>query len=134
MLHKQTQIIANAVCRVGSQKFLARQLAAPLLFTAIPTSFLEFLLFLVIIVCKISQIGTLICTYIKHIVATVLKSRVCSYDSCMTALQLSLNFSYILLSHIHIAMYVQYTQEYCTLVCPHSNKFTSSINIQAVNL
>ena len=42
-LYDQTQIIANAACRVGSQQFLSQKASYffSLLFIAIPTSFLN---------------------------------------------------------------------------------------------
>ena len=48
-LYKQTQIVASAACRVGSQQFhskIANLLLVSLLFIAIPTPFLTFYLFL----------------------------------------------------------------------------------------
>ena len=46
-LHKQTQIVASAACRVGSQEFHSWIASLPLvslLFIVIPTPFLNFLL------------------------------------------------------------------------------------------
>ena len=47
-LHKQTQIVASAACRVGSQEFHSWIASLPLvslLFIVIPTPFLNFLNF-----------------------------------------------------------------------------------------
>ena len=49
-LHKQTQIVATAACRVGSQEFHSWIASLPLvslLFIVIPTPFLKFYLYLV---------------------------------------------------------------------------------------
>ena len=49
-LHKQTQIVASAACRVGSQEFHSWIASLPLvslLFIVIPTPFLKFYLYLV---------------------------------------------------------------------------------------
>ena len=49
-LHEQTQIVASAACRVGSQEFHSWIASLPLvslLFIRIPTPFLNFYLFLV---------------------------------------------------------------------------------------
>ena len=46
-LHEQTQIVASVACRVGSQEFhswIARLPLVSLLFIAIPTPFLNFLI------------------------------------------------------------------------------------------
>ena len=55
-LHKQTQIVASAACRVGSQEFHSWIASLPLvslLFIVIPTPFLNFLNFIYIyIVCN----------------------------------------------------------------------------------
>ena len=51
-LHKQTQIVASAACRVGSQEFHSWIASLPLvslLFIVIPTPFLNFLIQLLII-------------------------------------------------------------------------------------
>ena len=51
-LHEQTQIVANAACRVGSQEFHSWIASLPLvslLFIVIPTPFLNFLNFIYII-------------------------------------------------------------------------------------
>ena len=48
-LHKQTQIVASAACRVGSQEFHSWIASLPLvslLFIVIPTPFLNFLNFI----------------------------------------------------------------------------------------
>ena len=48
-LHKQTQIVASAACRVGSQEFHSWIASLPLvslLFIVIPTPFLKFLNFI----------------------------------------------------------------------------------------
>ena len=48
-LHKQTQIVASAACRVGSQEFHSWIASLPLvslLFIVIPTPFLNFLMIL----------------------------------------------------------------------------------------
>ena len=50
-LHKQTQIVASAACRVGSQEFHSWIASLPLvslLFIVIPTPFLNFLNFIYI--------------------------------------------------------------------------------------
>ena len=50
-LHKQTQIVATAACRVGSQEFHSWIASLPLvslLFIVIPTPFLNFLNFIYI--------------------------------------------------------------------------------------
>ena len=54
-LHKQTQIVASAACRVGSQEFHSWIASLPLvslLFIVIPTPFLNFL-YIVLTPCKV---------------------------------------------------------------------------------
>ena len=48
-LHKQTQIVASAACRVGSQGWIASLPLVSLLFIVIPTPFLNFLNFIYIL-------------------------------------------------------------------------------------
>ena len=53
-LHEQTQIVASAACRVGSQEFHSWIASLPLvslLFIVIPTPFLNFLKFYLYLVC-----------------------------------------------------------------------------------
>ena len=58
-LHEQTQIVASAACRVGSQEFhswIASLLLVSLLIIVIPTPFLNFYLFLVcLLYCTIGS-------------------------------------------------------------------------------
>ena len=52
-LHKQTQIVATVACRVGSQEFHSWIASLPLvslLFIVIPTPFLNFLNFYIIMI------------------------------------------------------------------------------------
>ena len=61
-LHKQTQIVASAACRVGSQEFHSGIASLPLvslLFIVIPTPFLNFFNF-------ISCLFTFYCTIEAH--------------------------------------------------------------------
>ena len=58
-LHKQTQIVASAACRVGSQEFHSWIASLPLvslLFIVIPTPFLNFLNFIYIVISE-AQVG-----------------------------------------------------------------------------
>ena len=59
-LHKQTQIVASAACRVDSQGWIASLPLVSLLFIVIPTPFLNFLNFIY---------------YIMHCIATCVATR-----------------------------------------------------------
>ena len=64
-LHKQTQIVASAACRVGSQEFHSWIASLPLvslLFIVIPTPFLNFLNFIYNII-NIVQFTSIIYAY-----------------------------------------------------------------------
>ena len=66
-LHKQTQIVASAACRVGSQEFHSWIASLPLvslLFIMIPTPFLNF-------------IYTVLCKYITNTLHSVWESLQC---------------------------------------------------------
>ena len=59
-LHKQTQIVASAACRVGSQEFHSWIASLPLvslLFIVIPTPFLNFLNFIYILIVVVLRVN-----------------------------------------------------------------------------
>ena len=64
MVHDdQTQIIANAACRVGVQQFLANYISLP--FIVIPTSFLNFKFHLFLVILCIKQASSHVLEFAK---------------------------------------------------------------------